>query len=217
MLKIFKKRRQSIGKENDFGNNNDIIIKNIKEFLKKANDSDIFIWISALYKDTIKMEYTLYKELFKEYKNLGLTLSCSQSSVSKTVDEILLNNGHVRLVKGLYKGDITNDQSIKKIYIKNAIKLCNSNNYQCICTHDFSIINNLDIYKNKNLELSFYYRNFNYVKKNIKKYEIKVKYISFYYAYGIKIRGLFYKRNKSKLPYYIKKRIYLAPYHNLIN
>ena len=72
--------------------------------------------------------------------------------------------------KGGTIGDITNDQSIKKIYIKNAIKLCNSNNYQCICTHDFSIINNLDIYKNKNLELSFYYRNFNYVKKNIKKY-----------------------------------------------
>ena len=104
-------------------------------------------------------EYKIYNKLRQTYNNVGITLSCSHGSVSKKVDDILKFNGNIRLVKGLYKGDITNDNQIKQIFITNAKKLCKSSNYQCICTHDFNILTNLELTNNKYLELAFYFKN----------------------------------------------------------
>ena len=213
---MFSKSQISI-KIINFGNEADKINENITELVKYAKNKNVFVWISALYQNTINDEYDIYKSLSKNYDNIGLTLSCSHSSVSNKVDEILNDNGHIRLVKGIYKGDITDDNKIRDVFVKNANKLCNSNDYQCICTHDFDIINNLNLYNNKNIELSFYYTNLKYVKQNLKKYNIVVKNISFYFAYGSKIQGLIYSLSEFKLSYYDKKRFFFAPLNYLLN
>lgn len=213
---MFSKSQISV-KISNFGTTKDEIIRNFSELAQYAKDNNVFIWMAALYQKTVDVEYSIYKTMCEKYDNIGLTLSCSHSSMNDRVDEILKNNGHVRLVKGLYKGDITDDKEIKRIYVENANKLCNSNTYQCICTHDFNIINNLNLYHNKNLELSFYYTNFKYVQKNLKKYNIKVEKISFYSAYGNKFKGLFHSLSEFKLSYYDKNRLLLSPFNYLLN
>ena len=211
---FFKKSKISI-KIIDFGNNNKDIINNMSILFEYAIQNNIFIWISALYENTLNDEFYIYKELNKKFPNVGLTLSCSHSSVSDKVNEILSFNGYIRLVKGTYKGNIHNDQYIKKLFIKNAIKLCNSNYYHCICTHDFEILSNLNLQKNKKIELSFYFRNIKYVKKNLIKYNINVNNLSLYAAYGNMFTTFFNKN--IKIPYFYKKKILMNPFYNLFN
>ena len=190
------------------------ILKKLTKLCSYAKEHNIFIWLSAVYETTLDDEYYYYNEISKNFNNIGITLSCSHSSISKKIDKILQNNGTIRLVKGLYKGDISNDFKINQLYLENAKKLCNSNNYQCLATHDFNILNKLNLNKNKNLELSFYFNNLNYVEYELKKNNICVENISFYIAYGNKIYSLFDK--KMKLPYYHKKKILFNPFHKLL-
>ena len=211
---FFKKSKISI-KIIHFGNNNKDIINNLSKLCEYALNKNIFVWISALYETTLNDEYYIYKQLHKKFPNIGLTLSCSHSSVSDKVNEILSFNGYIRLVKGTYKGNIYNDQYIKKIFIHNANKLSNSNDYHCICTHDFEILRHLNLQKNKQLELSFYFMNMIYVKQNLIKYNINVNNISLYTAYGNKFKTLFDK--KIKIPYFYKKILLMNPFHNLFN
>ena len=184
--------------------NGDITLNNIFKLCSYAKERNIFIWISALYKTTLDDEYKIYNKLRKTYNNVGITLSCSHSSVSKKVDEILKFNGNIRLVKGLYKGNIINDNKIKQLFITNSKKLCNATNYQCICTHDFNILTNLELTNNKYLELSFYFKNINYVIKNLVKYNINISNISMYISHGNKLLSLF--DSNIKIPYYYKKK-----------
>ena len=210
---MFLKSKISI-KINKLGKTEDEILEKLNNLCSYAKKRNIFIWISALYKDTLDDEYYYYNKLRERFNNVGITLSCSHSSVSKKVDSILQNNGNIRLVKGTYNGDISNYFTINNIFLENAKKLCNSNNYQCIATHDFHILSKLNLNKNKNLELSFYFKNIEYVEKQLNKNKIIIKNISFYSVYGNKIITFF--DEKIKLPYYYKKKILFRPFHNYI-
>ena len=118
---MFYKSKISI-KINFFSDDKDITLKYFTKLCEYAKKYNVFIWISALYESTLDMEYNIYNELSKKYDNIGITLSCSQSSVNDKVTEILnnKNNAHIRLVKGIYKGNITNDNKIKQLFINNA-------------------------------------------------------------------------------------------------
>ena len=212
---MFYKSKISV-KINFFSDDKDITLKYFTKLCKYAKKYNIFIWISALYESTLDIEYDIYNQLSINYDNIGITLSCSHDSVNKKVTHILNNksNAHIRLVKGIYKGTVTNNNRIKQIFINNAKKICKSNNYHCICTHDFYILNKLNLYNNKNLELSFYFKNIKYVQTNLIKYNINVKNISIYIVSGNKLLSIF--DNNIKLPYYHKKKILLRPYHNMI-
>ena len=212
---MFYKSKISI-KINFFSDDKNITLKYFTKLCKYAKKYNIFIWISALYESTLDIEYDIYNQLSPNYDNIGITLSCSHDSVNEKVTNILNNksNAHIRLVKGIYKGTVTNDNKIKQIFINNAKKLCKSNNYHCICTHDFYILNKLNLYNNKNLELSFYFKNIKYVKTNLLKYNINIKNISMYIVCGNKLLSIF--DNNIKLPYYHKKKMLLRPFHNMI-
>jgi len=210
---MFLKSKISI-KINYFGDNKDISLKEFSNICAYAKKRNVFIWISCLYDTTLVEEYNIYNILHEKFNNVGITLSCSHSSISEKVDKILKNNGHIRLVKGLYKGDISNHFIINRLYIDNAKKLCNSINYQCLATHDFKILNQLDLNKNKNLELSFYFRNMVYAQTNLIKHNISVDNISMYVVYGNKLLSIYDKR--IKLPYYHKKKILFNPFHKMI-
>ena len=201
-------------KINKLGKTEDKILDKLNNLCSYAKERNIFIWISALYKNTLDDEYYYYNKLREKFNNVGITLSCSHSSVSKKVDSILQNNGNIRLVKGTYNGDISNYFTINNIFLENAKKLCNSKNFQCIATHDFHILSKLNLNKNKNLELSFYFKNIKYVDEQLNKNNIIVKNISFYSVYGNKIITFF--DEQIKLPYYYKKKILFRPFHNYI-
>ena len=162
-----------------------IYLLNIVSFAKKHN---IFVWISTIIPSTLDQEYNFYLELLSMgYRNIGITLSTFNYSVNDKVNNILKLKGHIRLVKGMYYGNITNKDIINEIYYNNAVKLINSGYYHTLATHDFSILEKLYYHNNKYtefIELAFFHSAYNYVKYMLPKMPFNTKFISFYIWYG---------------------------------
>ena len=97
--------------------------KRLLDIVDYAQRKNIFIWLSAIIKETLDTEYKFYiKLLSKGYKNIGITLAAYNTSVSDKIDYLLSRKGHVRLVKGIYEGDVYDSKEIDNIYIENAKK-----------------------------------------------------------------------------------------------
>ena len=158
-----------------------ILLHNIVNY---AKDRNVFVWISAVLSSDRDREYAYYKKLkHLNYQNVGLTLSTYHKNVSEKVDDILRMNGHIRLVKGYYFGDIPDWKVVTKLYYENAIKLIRSNNYHTLATHDFQLLNKLRLtYPHQNnIELAFFYSSLNYVLKHEKAFK---NHKSLYIPYG---------------------------------
>ena len=158
--------------------------KILEEIVNYAYNKNVFIWISAVLPSDLDNEYHTYLNLIKKgYTNIGLTLATYHSSVSKKIDKILLQKGHIRLVKGYYYGDIKDWNTVTNLYYLNAKKLVLSNNYHTLATHDFNILNKLKkeytIHFNK-MELAFFYSYLDFAKINTKGFtNNKFLYISY--------------------------------------
>lgn len=162
--------------------------KLLLDIVDYAQRKNIFIWISAITRDTLDTEYDYYiKLLFKGYKNIGITLAAYNMSISNKIDFILSIKGHIRLVKGIYEGDIYDSKIIDKIYITNAKKLIDSGYYHTIASHDFNILNSLYDYNfkfNNYIEIAYFYNSYDFINHNLKKSPIKTRFMSFYVYYG---------------------------------
>ena len=95
--------------------------------------------------------------------------------------------GHVRLVKGIYEGDVYDSKQIDEIYITNAKKLIDSGYYHTIASHDFKILNSLHDYHckfNDYIEVAYFYNSYDFVNYNLEKSPIKTRFMSFYVFHG---------------------------------
>ena len=156
----------------------------LQKIVNYAKDRNVFVWISTVLSSDRDREYAYYKKLKQlNYKNVGLTLSTYHKNVSEKVDAILRMNGHIRLVKGYYYGDIPDWNVVTQLYYENAIKLIQSNNYHTLATHDFQILNKLRLkYPHQNhIELAFFYSSLNYVLQHEKAFK---NHKSLYISYG---------------------------------
>ena len=184
---IFRRNKMSI-KIGQLADNDEDRWNKFLNLVDYANQKNIFIWISAITKNTLDQEYHYYKRLRQlGYKNIGITLAAYNSSVSKKIDYILSEKGHVRLVKGIYEGNIHDEKLIDILYLKNSIKLIDSGYYHTIATHDFTIIKTLLKYKklfNNYIEIGHFYNSFSFSKNNYDKLPIKLKFVSFYLPHG---------------------------------
>ena len=138
--------------------------KRLLDIVDYAQRKNIFIWLSAIIQETLDTEYNFYiKLLSKGYKNIGITLAAYNRSVSSKIDYILTRRGHVRLVKGIYEGDVYDSKQIDEIYITNAKKLIDSGYYHTIASHDFKILNSLHDYHckfNDYIEVAYFYNSY---------------------------------------------------------
>ena len=162
--------------------------KRLLDIVDYAQRKNIFIWLSAIIQETLDTEYNFYlKLLSKGYKNIGITLAAYNESVSSKIDYILTRRGHVRLVKGIYEGDVYDSKQIDEIYIKNAKKLIDSGYYHTIASHDFKILNSLHDYHckfNDYIEVAYFYNSYDFVNHNLEKSPIKTRFMSFYVFHG---------------------------------
>ena len=163
----------------------------LENIIKYANKNNVFVWISSVLKDDLDIEYNTYLKLLnKKYKNIGLTLATYNYSINNKVDNILNLNGHIRLVKGYYYGDINSHKISTDLYYLNAKKLIKSKNFHTLATHDFKLLKKLkNEYNNdfNNIELAFFYTHFYNVIKNVKDFK-NIK--SFYIPYGSLLKYL---------------------------
>ena len=162
--------------------------KRLLDIVDYAQRKNIFIWLSAIIQETLDTEYNFYlKLLSKGYKNIGITLAAYNESVSSKIDYILTMRGHVRLVKGIYEGDVYDSKQIDEIYITNAKKLIDSGYYHTIASHDFKILNSLHDYHckfNDYIEVAYFYNSYDFVNHNLEKSPIKTRFMSFYVFHG---------------------------------
>jgi hypothetical protein len=162
--------------------------KYLIDIVNYAEKKNIFIWLSAITSETLDTEYEYLMRLNSMgCKNVGITLAAYNSSVCDKIDNILSKGGHVRLVKGIYEGNIHDSDHIDKIYYENAIKLIRSGYYHTIATHDFKILKRLYDYNTKfndYIEIAFFYNSYSYATSMLKLFPFENKFISFYIPHG---------------------------------
>ena len=193
---IYKRNKMSI-KIQQLSMNKGLQWERLDNLVNYANKKNIFVWLSAINRETLDIEYDFYLRLISNgYKNVGITLAAYNSNLSKKTDHILNMKGHVRLVKGIYEGNIYNNNEIDKMYVDNGKKLIDSGYYHTLATHDFKILNFFHKYNedfNSYIEIAYFYNSYNYVKNELKSSPIKTKFMSFYIFHGNKY--LFMKDN----------------------
>ena len=156
--------------------------------VKYAKQRKIFIWISAVTRNTLNYEYSFFIKVRKlGFNNVGLTLSTYNSSVHCKLNTVLNMGGNVRLVKGVYSGDIADWSIVTNNYLICAKKLINSGNYHTLATHDFDILLKLYHYRPNfinTIDLAFFHHAEDYVNHMLMKMPFVPKYKTFYIAYG---------------------------------
>jgi hypothetical protein len=161
--------------------------KNFISLLRRAQDNNVFVWISTVMHKDLEHEFEAYlKAREAGFTNIGLTVATYNNSCHKKVDTVLAMNGHVRLVKGFYTGDIKDWSVVTKNYLKNARKLCASNRYHFLASHDFKLLDTLrnEYGEFNNIEVGFFYFAKDHVAKQMKKYAMDFPQKSFYVFYG---------------------------------
>ena len=183
-IDMYSKSKISI-KIRQLGSNKLDQFNNLLSIMKYSNSRGIFVWIATVLRSDLDEEYDIYNKLrMAGFENLGLTLSTYNYEVSDKVDQILDNHGHIRLVKGYYKGNVKNWNKTSELFLKNAIKLAKSKNYHCLATHDFEIIKKINQYKNSFIEYAFFFNSRKYVYYSINRYNLQLNRKSFYIYYG---------------------------------
>lgn len=163
---------------------------NLLRLLRHANNKNVFVWISATLSKNLNEEIYLYKYAKENgFTKIGITLATYNANVVENVKDILNMKGHIRLVKGYYKGALSNNWNKVTTLMRECLELLiESGYYHCVGTHDFDVIRELYIkYTNtqlKNIEFSFFYSSRKYVYYNVKRYNINFKIKSFFIPFG---------------------------------
>lgn len=122
----------------------ELCLSNMKKILDIAKQNDNFVRIDM--EDYAHLDQTLniFRELRKEYDNLGLVLQAYLYRTLDDLNELIHDHTNLRLVKGAYKESVRVAYPEKKdvdINFKKMIELqLTSGNYAGIATHDDAII-----------------------------------------------------------------------------
>lgn len=206
---MFKRSKISV-KLRQIGKNDNEQQQNFISLLKHARDSNVFVWISAVKPKDLDYEFTMYKKArHAGFNNVGLTICTYNKSCHKKIDSVLAMNGHVRLAKGFYSGDIKDWSVTSKNYLENARKLCASGRYHFFASQDFKILSTLNKEFNgfNNTEVGFFYHAKDYVFKQMAKHELDFPNKSFYVYYGDNINYLLHNALHVDAKRLFKRRI----------
>ena len=86
-------------------------IMRFKDLVKLAKSKKIFVWISCVLPEDRELEMKCFIETV-HYGNVGITLATYHSDVIERMKKVLSMNGHIRLVKGYYYGDLSKNWNI---------------------------------------------------------------------------------------------------------
>lgn len=206
---IFKRSKVSV-KLRQIGKNDREQKDNFMSLLDHAQKKNVFVWISAVKQRDLDYEFDMYQQARQAgFNNVGLTVCTYNENCHQKVDSVLAMDGHVRLVKGFYSGNIKNWSIISKNYLDNARKLCDSGRYHFLASHDFKILNTLkkEFGTLNNTEVGFFYHAKDHVFKQMAKHEIDFPNKSFYVYYGDNINYLLHNALHIDSKRFFKRRI----------
>lgn len=206
---MFKRSKISV-KLRQIGKNDRQQEQNFMSLLERAQNKNVFVWISAVKPRDLDYEFSMYKKARANgFNNVGLTICTYNKNCHQKVDQVLAMNGHVRLVKGFYSGDIKDWTTVSQNFLDNARKLCASGRYHFLASHDFKILNTLnkEFGTLANTEVGFFYHAKNHVFKQMAKYALNFPNKSFYVYYGDNINYLLHNALHIDGKRFLKRRI----------
>ncbi|WP_317851407.1 proline dehydrogenase [Neobacillus bataviensis] len=122
----------------------ELCMKNMRKILDRAKLHQNFVRIDMEDYDHCQVSLDIYKELRKEYDNVGLVIQAYLYRTEQDIADLNLLKANLRLVKGAYKEspnvafpekkDV--DENFKKIIKQHLL----NGNYTAIATHDESMI-----------------------------------------------------------------------------
>lgn len=122
----------------------DLCMKNMRKILNRAKLHQNFVRIDMEDYDHCQVSLDIYKELRKEYDNVGLVIQAYLFRTEQDIADLNQLNANLRLVKGAYKESSTVafpekkdvDENFKKIIKQHLL----NDNYTAVATHDASMI-----------------------------------------------------------------------------
>ena len=123
---------------------NEVVIQNMKRILTVAKQYHVFVTIDM--EDYSRCERTLeiFKELKKEFTNVGTVLQAYLYRTVKDIEELNQFQANLRLVKGAYKESANVAYPEKKAVDKNFKQMIKmhllNGNFTAVATHDDAII-----------------------------------------------------------------------------
>ncbi|HMV86750.1 MAG TPA: proline dehydrogenase family protein [Blastocatellia bacterium] len=124
--------------------NEDYCLENTRMIVAEAHRLGNFVRIDM--EDSSKTDATLriFKQLFKEFGNVGIVLQAYLYRTEKDVDEVLSMGARIRLCKGAYNEPaevaFPEKSDVDANFVKLAQKLISSGIYHGIATHDLRMI-----------------------------------------------------------------------------
>jgi len=153
-----------------------------------AQARDTFVWISAVTRDTLRLELDCYERARAAgYTNVGLTVASYNTTAAATAERVLRTGGHVRLVKGQYRGDIADWGRVTANFAAVAERLVGSGTPHTLATHDFGLLRALHRRAPRFAEttqLAFFYSALPFVSSQLKRLPFAVPHKALYMAQG---------------------------------
>ncbi|MEH7086291.1 proline dehydrogenase [Neobacillus drentensis] len=122
----------------------ELCMKNMRKILNRAELHQNFVRIDMEDYDHCQISLDIYKELRKEYDNVGLVIQAYLFRTEQDIADLNHLNANLRLVKGAYKESPTVafpekkdvDENFKKIIKQHLL----NGNYTAVATHDTAMI-----------------------------------------------------------------------------
>lgn len=179
----------------------EVCLKNLRRVLDKAKEYGNFVRIEMEDYSHCQLTLDIYKELRKEYDNIGTVLQAYLYRTEKDLEDLNAYNANLRLVKGAYNepADVAfpKKSDVDKNY-ENMIKthLLNGN-YAGIATHDGEMVDKILRFVDENkipksqFEFQMLYGIRNDLQSQLSKKGYKVR---VYIPYGVDWFGYFMRR-----------------------
>lgn len=122
----------------------EICTKSLSKVLQEAQKANVFVWIDIESSVYTTPSLVIYSNLVQQYNGLGITLQAMLARTEVDLNNLLLNKGTVRLVKGAYKEKkelLVGDRGVvRENYRKLLQKLFEGGGRFAVATHDDILI-----------------------------------------------------------------------------
>ncbi len=122
-------------------------LENIRKIAKKAQEKGNFVRIDMEGSFYTQKTLDLFKEVFKDFKNVGIVIQAYLKRSYEDVKELNQLGAKIRLCKGAYKEPVEiaykRMREIRENFLKISELLFYDGNYPAIATHDTYLINRI--------------------------------------------------------------------------
>ncbi len=138
--------------------------ENMMEIAEKAHSHNITVMISMEESDKTDAILSIYKNVSKQFSNVGITIQAHLYRSREDIKELLTYSGRIRVVKGAYKEPtdiaILRSPALTENYLTIVEQLIKANHPVSIATYDEAILDELEMrnyFQLPNVEIEMLY------------------------------------------------------------